>query len=246
MSRLPKKKKVPLSRKDRVLYDLTFLLLFFGECIPFLILLLEDKIVLANPDNLAWAETPSLFLFIPAILVALVGTLFAADSETSGRTFKQFLSYLVETRVKKTLTILFVVLYLSCTALPVFASSTVLKANGSVESRSFGILYKKYAEEDVKEATFEVFYNMTSYAPSGIHMVKRPIGFVCYVTLKTGSGKKITFQYYKPENFPAIAALYPDRCRFVQDVDVDRWLKELECDDAAKEQIRELFQSGAE
>ena len=246
MSRLPKKKKVPLSRKDRVLYTLTEILLFCACLVIAPILLLEDRIVLASPSNLAWAETPSLFLFIPAILVATVGLLVALDSETNGRTFKQFLSYLVETRVKITLTILFVVLYLSCTALPVFASSTVLKANGSVESRSFGILYKKYAEEDVKEATFEVFYNTTSYNPARIHTVNRPIGFVCYITLKTESGKKITFQYYKPENLPAIAALYPDRCRFVQDVDVDRWLKELDCDDAAKEQIRELFQSGAE
>ncbi|MBO4283144.1 MAG: hypothetical protein J5958_00835 [Clostridia bacterium] len=246
MSRLPKKKKVPLSRKDRVLYTLTEFLLYWAGlvCVP--ILLLEDRIVLASPDNLAWSEGFSLLLFIPSFLIASVGLIVALDSETNGRTFRQFWSYLFETRLRKALTILFIVLYLFFLPIPVLASSTVLKADGSVESRSFGILYGKHAKEDVEEATFEVFYNSSSYPPTGGRFSSRAVGVVCYVTLKTESGKKITFQYYKPENLPAIAALYPDRCRFVQDVDVDRWLKELDCDDDAKEQIRELFQSGAE
>ena len=247
MSRLPKKKKVPLSRKDRVLYTLTEFLLYWAELVVVPILLLEDRIVLASPDNLAWSEGFSLLLFIPSLLIATVGLLVALDSETKGRTFRQFWSYLFETRLRKALTILFIVLYLFFLPIPVLASSTVLKADGSVESRSFGILYGKHAKEDVEEATFEVFYNSSSYVPAGKYRrISRAIGVVCYVTLKTESGKKITFQYYKPENLPAIAALYPDRCRFVQDVDVDRWLEKLDCDDAAKEQIRELFQSGAE
>ena len=246
MSRLPKKKKVPLSRKDRVLYTLTEILLYCAELVVVPILLLEDRIVLASPDNLAWSEGFSLLLFIPSLLIATVGLLVALDSETNGRTFRQFWSYLFETRLRKALTILFIVLYLFFLPIPVLASSTVLKADGSVESRSFGILYGKHAKEDVEEATFEVFYNSSSYPPTGGRFSSRAVGVVCYVTLKTESGKKITFQYYKPENLPAIAALYPDRCRFVQDVDVDRWLKKLDCDDAAKEQIRELFQSGAE
>lgn len=246
MSRLPKKKKVPLSRKDRVLYTLTEFLLYFAELVFVPILLLEDRIVLASPSNLAWSEGFSLLLFIPSFLIANVGLIVALDSETKGRTFRQFWSYLFETRLRKALTILFIVLYLFFLPIPVLASSTVLKADGSVESRSFGILYGKHAKEDVEEATFEVFYNSSSYPPTGGRFSSRAVGVVCYVTLKTESGKKITFQYYKPENLPAIAALYPGRCRFVQDVDVDRWLKKLDCDDAAKEQIRELFQSGAE
>ena len=241
MSRLPKKKKekIRLSLKDRVLYFLANLLLMvLGMGSYVFILLIEDRVLLKRPGVLAFSESGSLFLVIPVIIIAGIGIMVVIESESKGRSFRQMLSHTVSTRLKKALLILSVVLVVCSLLLAATGSSTVLKDDGTVEKRSFGILNKSYPGESVEKATFQVFWNSTN-VPGG--RFSRMIGFVCYVHLKLDTGKTVSFQYFNPENLSAIADLFGDRAVFEGQGYVEGWLRDLACDDSVKEEIRGLF-----
>lgn len=233
--------RIRLTTRDQVLYFFSYLLLVLGWGIYPLVLLLQRKVTLARQNILALSENFSLLWLIPALLIATVGVWVLRSFESKGKTYGQFLAYIVGSQCKRFLLILFVVLYVFFVLLAVFSSQTVMKSDGSIQTRWFGRPHKSYPPESVEEATFRVFYNSTS-VPGGRY--SSAIGYSCYVFLKTKDGKISTFQHFKLESIFTIAECYPDRIRFEgQENVVERWLQELDCEEEIKIQIRNLFQT---